>query len=40
MRSFRLRAYLVLFLPGSSELASSERHSGLLTAVSHKQLFG
>src|SRR5437879_12598676 len=37
--SFRLRAYLVLILPGSGNLAP-EKTTRLLAAVSHKQLFG
>src|SRR5947209_20098808 len=37
--SFRLRAYLVLILPGSGNLAP-EKTTRLLAAVSHKELFG
>src|SRR5437870_12598562 len=39
MRSFRLRAYLVLFLAGSRDLASSERRLGVYFRR-HKQMFG
>src|SRR5207244_10682276 len=39
MLSFRLRAYLVLFLAGSRDLVSSERCPGVCFRR-HKQMFG